>query len=81
MYEHLIRGLKLDSLCYARTYNGKCCQLEMQNSLWVADRNFEEVCRLHGELYPLEPFRLCGLGSYAMCLLVKQLYQRMPSGP
>lgn len=74
LYEHLVRVLKIDPQRYARTYNGKCGTVEMQNTLWVAQRNLHEVRTLHRVLYPEERFRLCGLGSYAMRLLIRYLY-------
>lgn len=73
LYQYLIRVLKIDPLRYARSFNGMCRQIRMQNTLWFASRNIHSIVTLHGHLHPQEPFRPCGLGTYAFRLLHREL--------
>lgn len=73
IYHYLIRVLKIDPMRYARSYNGQCRQVRMQNTIWLANRHIHSIMELHGHLHPTEPFRPCGLGNYAFRLLQREL--------
>lgn len=75
LYRYLIRVLKIDPLRYARSFNGRCYHLRMQNTWWFAHRDVQSLLRLHLALYPKEPFRLMGLASYGFRMLQQELYK------
>ena len=81
LYEYLVRVLKIDPLRYARSFNGRCRSIEMQNTRWVANRDWETVRAVHGALYPDEPLQLCGLGTYGFRMLHRELYRLNPGKP
>lgn len=83
LYEYLVRKLKIDPMRYARSFNGRCRQIEMQNTLWIAHREWEMIRVTQDALYPNEPLRLCGLGTYGFRLLHREMYkqnERKPQG-
>ena len=76
LYEYLVRRLKIDPLRYARTYNGRCKQITMQNMMWIASRDWEMTRQIHAALYPTEVLRLCGLGTYGFRLLHREMFKQ-----
>jgi hypothetical protein len=76
LYEYLVRRLKIDPLRFARTYNGRCRQITMQNMMWIASRDWEMTRQVHGALYPNEPLKLCGMGSYGFRLLHREMFKQ-----
>lgn len=83
LYEYLVRKLKIDPMRYARSFNGRCRQIEMQNTLWIAHRDWEMIRLAQDALYPTEPLRLCGLGTYGFRLLHREMFklnERKPHG-
>jgi hypothetical protein len=69
LYNYLIRVLMIDPLKYARTYNGHCMRVHMQNTWWCANPNIHSIMKLHHILHPTDPFRPMGLSSYAFHML------------
>lgn len=74
LYQYLIRVLNIDPLRYARSFNGKCHQIRMQNTWWFANRDVEVIMQLHRVLHPKEPLRMMGLASYAFRMFQQELY-------
>jgi hypothetical protein len=81
LYEYLVRVLKLDPLRYARSFNGRCRLIEMQNTRWVASRNWDSVLAIQNALYPEEPMRMCGLGVMAFRMLGREMCRLAPNRP
>lgn len=75
IYNYLIRVLKIDPLRYARSYNGRCTCIRMQNVWWYANRDIHDIMTLHAHLHPQEPFHICGLATYMVQMLQKELLQ------
>jgi len=81
LYEYLVRVLKLDPLRHARSYNGKCRLVEMQNVLWVANRDWESLLAVQNVLFPNEPVKMAGLGTYGFRLLAQEMHRLNPGRP
>lgn len=75
LYNYLLRVLKIDPLRYARSFNGQCRTIRMQNVWWYASRDIHTLMQLHGVLHPQEPFRVSGMATYAFRMLHRELYQ------
>lgn len=78
IYHYLVRVLNIDPLRYARSYNGVCRLVRMNNVHWLACPGIAELRSLHRWLCPGERFRPVSPGAYGTCLLV-QLYRRLAS--
>lgn len=81
LYEYLVRVLKLDPLRHARSYNGRCRLVEMQNVRWVASRDWDSVLAIQNALHPDEPMRMCGLGVMAFRMLGREMCRLAPNRP
>lgn len=75
LYHYLVRVLGIDPLRYARSFNGRCHHLRMQNTWWYAHRDAEAMLGLHVALHPKEPFRMMGLASYGFRMLQHELFK------
>lgn len=73
IYNYLVRVLKIDPLHHARTYNGQCRLIRMKNVWWCAHREVHLAMRLHGALWPTEPFRVHGMATYAFRMLHQEM--------
>lgn len=76
LYQYLVRVLNIDPLRYARTFNGHCKQIRMQNTWWCANPNIIQLRQLHQVMHPQEPFRLSGMAGYAFRLLQQETYKQ-----
>lgn len=75
LYNYLLRVLKIDPLRYARSFNGQCRTIRMQNTWWYASRDIHTLMQLHGVLHPQEPFRMSGMATYAFRMLHRELFK------
>lgn len=75
LYQYLVRVLGIDPLRFARSFNGKCRLLKMQNTWWCANPHIHTLLKLHGSLYPKEPFRMAGMATYAFRMLYQEMFQ------
>jgi hypothetical protein len=73
LYNYLIRVLMIDPLRYARSFNGRCRQVRMQNTWWCANRDIRSLMELHGIMQPREPFRMGGMATYGFRMLQQEL--------
>lgn len=73
LYNYLIRVLLIDPLRYARSFNGRCRQIRMQNTWWCANRDIRSLMELHGIMQPKEPFRMGGMATYGFRMLQQEL--------
>ena len=73
LYQYLLLIRSLDPLRYARSYNGKCTLLRLNNCMWVANPDIQEVLRLHMAFHPSEPFRMSSLAQYGFRMLHQEL--------
>lgn len=73
LYNYMVRVLRIDPLRYARTFNGRCRQIRMQNVWWCANRDIHTLMQVHRVFHPLEPLRVGGMATYAFRLLHQQL--------
>lgn len=78
IYHYLVRVLNIDPLKYARSYNGVCRLVRLNNVHWFACPGIEDLLRVHRWLCPREPFRCVSLGSYAAYMLAN-VYKRVGS--
>ena len=69
LYNYLTRVLGEDPLRYAKSYNGRCMSIRIENTIWAAHRDIHRIMRLHQLICPLEPFHLVGMGTYMMRIL------------
>jgi hypothetical protein len=74
LYQYLIRILGIDPLRFARSFNGRCRLIKMQNVWWCANPHIHTLLKLHGSLFPKEPFRMAGMATYAFRLLHQQMF-------
>lgn len=75
LYNYLLRVLKIDPLRYARSFNGHCRSIRMQNTWWYANKDIHTLMQLHGVLHPQEPFRVSGMATYAFRMLHRELFK------
>lgn len=75
LYDYCLRILCWDPTTCARTYNGTCHTLQINNVIWTAQPDIHSILRLHGIFQPKEPVRLSGLASYAFRLFERELRQ------
>lgn len=75
LYNYLLRVLKIDPLKYARSFNGQCRSIRMQNTWWYANQDIHTLMQLHGVLHPQEPFRMSGMATYAFRMLHRELFK------
>lgn len=73
LYQYLLLIRSLDPLRYARSYNGRCNVLRMNNVFWSANPDITEVLRLHQLFHPTEPFRMSSLATYGFRMLHHEL--------
>lgn len=73
LYQYCIRVLKIDPMRYARSFNGRCRQIRMQNTWWSASKDIHQTMKLHEVLAPAEPFQPSGMATYAFRMLHKEL--------
>lgn len=73
LYDYCIRVLCWDPTTTARSYNGRCTSLMINNVIWTANPDIHHVLKLHTLLHPREPFRMAGMGSYAYRMLYREL--------
>ena len=73
LYQYLLLVRSLDPLRYARSYNGRCRSLRMNNVIWCANPDIAEVRRLHTLFHPEEPFRMTSLATYGFRMLHREL--------
>lgn len=73
LYDYCIHVLCWDPTTAARSFNGHCTTLTIGNVVWCAQPDIHEILKLHTILHPKEPFRLCGMASYAYRLLYREL--------
>lgn len=73
LYQYLLLIRSLDPLRYARSYNGKCNVLRLNNVFWSANPDIHEVLRLHQLFHPTEPFRMSSLATYGFRMLHHEL--------
>lgn len=76
LYQYLVRVLNIDPLRYARTFNGDCKQIRMQNTWWCASTNIVQLRKLHMVMHPQEPFRLSGLAGYAFRMFQQEAFKQ-----
>lgn len=74
LYQYLVRVMKIDPLRYARTFNGRCRQIRMQNVWWCANKDIDLLMKVHSVFHPQEPLRVGGMATYAFRLLQQQLF-------
>lgn len=75
LYQYLVRVLNIDPLRYARTFNGQCKQIRMQNTWWCANPSITQLRALHNAMHPTEPFRMSGLAGYAFRMLQQEAFK------
>lgn len=73
LYQYCIRVLKIDPMRYARSFNGRCRQIRMQNTWWSASKDIHQTMKLHEVLAPGEPFQPSGMATYAFRMLHKEI--------
>lgn len=73
LYDYCIHVLVWDPTTAARSFNGQCTTLTINNVIWTAQPDFEELLKLHSLFHPKEPFQLCGVASYAYRMLYREL--------
>ena len=73
LYQYLLLVRSLDPLRYARSYNGRCNVLRLNNVFWTANPDIHEVLRLHQLFHPTEPFRMSSLATYGFRMLHQEL--------
>lgn len=73
LYQYLLLIRSLDPLRYARSYNGRCRTLRLNNVYWCANPDIQEVLRLHQLFHPTEPFRMTSLATYGFRMLHQEL--------
>lgn len=73
LYDYCLHVLVWNPTTCARTYNGLCTTLTIGNVIWTAKPDIEHLRRVHTLFHPKEPFRLCGMGTYAYRLLYREL--------
>ena len=73
LYDYCIRVLAWDPTTAARSFNGRCTSLTINNVIWAAQHDIREILHLHRLLHPKEPFRMTGMASYAYRLLHQEL--------
>lgn len=73
LYQYLLLVRSLDPLRYARSYNGRCRVLRLNNVFWCANPDIQEVLRLHLLFHPTEPFRMTSLATYGFRMLHQEL--------
>lgn len=73
LYDYCIRVLNWDPTTAARSFNGRCTTLQINNVIWAAQPDIHEILHLHRIVHPKEPFRMTGMASYAYRLLYQEL--------
>lgn len=73
LYQYCIRVLKIDPMRYARSFNGRCRLIRMQNTWWSASKDIHQTMKLHEVLAPGEPFQPSGMATYAFRMLHKEI--------
>ena len=73
LYDYCLHVLVWNPTTCARTYNGLCTTLTIGNVVWTAQPDIAHLRRIHSLFHPKEPFRLCGMATYAYRMLYREL--------
>lgn len=76
IYHYLVRVLGIDPLRYARSYQGVCNVVRMNNTHWVACSQMDLLVPVHRLLCPKDPFRAGTLAKYAV-YIHRMCYRRI----
>lgn len=90
LYDYCIHVLCWDPTTAARSFNGHCTTLTINNVVWTAvpdEPNDDEpgsalhrLLRLHEVLHRDDPVRLVGMANYAFRMLARELHRIGPTG-